>query len=559
MDLLQLQTMIDAGETYTVEFKGEHRAPLHDRAIVEVVVCLANGLGGSLLIGVEDDGTVTGARPRHGAHTDTLRLQAMVANSTTPPVSVDAAVVTHGGGLVVVVTVPDEPRVVGTTRGLYQRRALGGDGKPACIAFPAHEMLAREVDRSAVDYATLPVRGATWADLDPLEIERVRRLVREGGPTADPVLATLADADIARALGVATDVDGAPVPLMGALLLFGRIDALERAVPMHEVAFQVLQREAVEVNEITRWPLLRAADELFTRIRARSTDEEVDAGLLRIALPSLPDAVVREVVANALVHRDWTRLGPVRVQMTENALEVANPGGLPAGVPVDNILRMSNARSPRLAEAFKRVGLVERTGRGVDRMFSTLLRIGREQPDYSLTTDESVRAVIPVASADRALARYIIERENRLQRPTPLGQLLILHALRHGGRQRTHDLALVLQQTDAQARAVLAELVSDGQVEARGDGPGRTYHLAAAVYRALDSPAAHTRVRGFDRLQQEQMALSYVDAQGRITRGQVADLCGLSPTQAGYVLRRMVDHGLLTRHGDRRWAYYDRG
>lgn len=559
MDLTDLTAALDAGETYTVEFKGERREPLSDSKLVEVVVCLANGAGGTLLIGVEDDGTVTGAEPRHGTHTDTLRLQAMVANSTTPPVSVEAVVVEHEDGPVVVVTVPDEARVVGTTKGLYQRRALGGDGRPACIAFPAHEMLAREIDRGAVDYATLPVRGATWDDLDPLELERVRRLVREGGPAADPVLASLADTEIAKALGVAVDVDGATVPLAGALLLFGRTEALERMVPTHEVAFQVLRGDAVEVNEIARWPLLRAADELFSRLRARSTEEEVDAGLVRIALPSLPEVVVREVVANALVHRDWTRLGAIQVQLTEDALEIASPGGLPIGVRVDNILREQNARSPRLAEAFKRVGLVERTGRGVNRMFSTLLRIGREQPDYGLTTDESVRAVIPVAGADRALARYIIERETRLQRPTPLSQLLVLHALRHGGRQRTRDLALVLQQTDAQARAVLADLVVDGQVEARGDGPGRTHHLSAAVYRVLDPPAAHTRVRGFDRLQQEQMVLGYVNAQGRITRGQTAELCAVSPTQAGYLLRQMVGNGLLALHGDRRWAYYDRG
>lgn len=74
---------IAEGESYGVEFKGEGRAPLNDRDLVEAVVCLANGTGGLLLVGVEDDGTVTGARPRHEAgRTDPLRLQALIANST---------------------------------------------------------------------------------------------------------------------------------------------------------------------------------------------------------------------------------------------------------------------------------------------------------------------------------------------------------------------------------------------------------------------------------------------------------------------------------------------
>jgi hypothetical protein len=64
---------IAGGETYEGEFKGEQREQLNDRDLVEAVVCLANGTGGVLLVGVEDDGTISGARPRHEAgRTDPL-------------------------------------------------------------------------------------------------------------------------------------------------------------------------------------------------------------------------------------------------------------------------------------------------------------------------------------------------------------------------------------------------------------------------------------------------------------------------------------------------------
>ena len=66
----ELRATIAAGETFTVEFKGEERNAINDTTIVENVVCLANGRGGLLLIGVEDDGRVTGSRPRHGTYTD---------------------------------------------------------------------------------------------------------------------------------------------------------------------------------------------------------------------------------------------------------------------------------------------------------------------------------------------------------------------------------------------------------------------------------------------------------------------------------------------------------
>lgn len=84
----EVRSWLAGGENYRVEFKSERRKPLNDRDLVEVVVCLANGAGGVLLIGVEDDGTPTGARPRHeGKRTDPSRVQALIANNTQPAVA----------------------------------------------------------------------------------------------------------------------------------------------------------------------------------------------------------------------------------------------------------------------------------------------------------------------------------------------------------------------------------------------------------------------------------------------------------------------------------------
>jgi ATP-dependent DNA helicase RecG len=144
--------LIAGGETFEVEFKGEGRERFNDQDLVEAVVCLANGSGGMLLVGVEDDGAVTGARPRHEAdRTDLLRVQVLIANKTQPPLPVVASSVQANDKDVLVAEVPDSPRVVGTTRGTYVRRAMRGDSRPTCVPYHAHEMLAHEVDRGAVD------------------------------------------------------------------------------------------------------------------------------------------------------------------------------------------------------------------------------------------------------------------------------------------------------------------------------------------------------------------------------------------------------------------------
>jgi ATP-dependent DNA helicase RecG len=68
----------------------------------------------------------------------------------------------------------------------------------------------------------------------------------------------------------------------------------------------------------------------------------------------------------------------VHVQWSEEQLEISSPGGFPSGIRLDNLLvAPPHPRSPLLADAFKRTSLVERTGRGINRMFAEQLRVGR--------------------------------------------------------------------------------------------------------------------------------------------------------------------------------------
>jgi len=546
---------IAGGERYDVEFKGERRGKLNDRDLVEAVVCLANGSGGVLLVGVEDDGTVSGAMPRHEAgRTDPLRVQALVANSTQPPLSVTVQTVRVQGKEILVVEVPDSPRVVGTTKGTYVRRAMAGDGSPTCVPYHAHEMLAHEVDRGATDWAALRVGGARWDDLDPLEFERLRRLSSAAGEGADRVLGSLSDREIVSALGLArhdTEIT------TGTLLLFGRVEALRRFLPTHEAAFQVLRGLDVEVNEFLPYPLFRLAEEMFVRFRARNREEELQFGLIRVAVSTYSETAFREALANALIHRDYTRRGAVYVQWTDEQLEISSPGGFPPGIRLDNLLvAPPHPRSPLLADAFKRTGLVERTGRGINRMFAEQLRFGRPAPDYGRSTDDHVVAVLPGGPANLSVTRWVLNQEAQHGVPLSLSELQVLTELLQERRATTADLAHVLQRTDSETRTLLTRMVERGWIEARGEGKGRSWHLSAAVYRVLEAPAGYVRVRGFDPLQQEQMIMQYVDAYGKITRAEAADLCSLGGDQASRLLRRLADEGKLERHGSRRGSFY---
>lgn len=552
--------MLDAGESLSTEFKGESRNPLNDRDLVEAVVCLANRSSsdsGWLLIGVEDDGRITGARPRHGARTDSRRLQALIANRTRPSLSCPVEVIEESGHSIVVIEVPASRAPVSTTDGVFLRRALGHHGAPECLPMSFYEMQSLQADRGSMDYTSLEVPGLAWEDLDPLEFARFRRRIEESRGQGDRTLLELSDIDLAKALGAVRANHVVTSVRMLGLLLFGKEQALRENLPAHEVAFQVMRGTKVEVNEFFRWPLIRVVDEVEARFRARNREEEVMLGMTRLGIPDYPERAVREALVNALIHRDYTRLGAVHLQWHPERLIYSNPGGFPEGIRLDNLLvAPPTPRNPSLADAFKRAGLVERTGRGIDILYEEQLRNGRPAPSYEGSTPTSVVLVLPGGAPNLAFVRMVVE-ETRQGYELRLGDLLVLNHLWLERRLTTADAARLLQRSEAEARALLGRLVEAGLIEHRGDGRARSYHLAASTYRNLGQKVEYVRQRGFEPMQQEQLVLQYVQKHGRITRREAAELCRLSPYQASRVLQTMTERGQLVPRGRMKGTFYE--
>lgn len=545
MNADMLQALIDGGETLLVEFKSEEKFPLNDRDLVEAVVCLANrsdGRDGCLLIGLEDDGRVTGARRLHGERTDPDRLAALIASRTRPSLSVQVEVV----------------EILGTSDGVFLRRIIGSDGRPACVPMDAAAMASLSADRRQIDPSAQVIAEARWQDLDPLEFERFRRSIRERRGRSDESLLDLPDLELAKALGVVEANGEVGGIRLAALLLFGKEEALRRFVPAHEVAFQILRGLEVEVNDFFRWPLLRVMEEIEARIRARNREQELMVGMLRVGVPDYPESALREALANALIHRDYLRLGAVHFQWYDDRIEISNPGGFPEGVRLDNLLvTPPRPRNPLLADAFKRASIVERTARGIDTIFFEQLRNGRPAPSYARSDATSVVVVIPGGEANLDFVRLVVS-ESQAGRPLGLDELLILNTLWLERSLTTEQAARLIQKSETEPRAILRQLVESGLIEERGQKKGRAWHLSAATYRALGEKAAYVRQRGFEPLQQEQMVLQYVEKHGRITRREAAELCRIAPHQARDLLARLVRQGKLVMYGAKKGAFYER-
>ena len=385
-------------ETLSKEFKSDLKG-LPDSELVEAVVALANTDGGCVYLGVEDDGTPTGVKQKHQ---DPIGMAAMIANRTVPPISVRSELV--GDDIKVVqVEVPKSQSVVSTKSGKILRRMMKMDGTPESVPMYPYEIATRLSDLGRLDYSAQPVMESTRDDLDPLERDRLRKIIASY-QSSDRNLLELSDADLEKSLRLVVSVNGELTPTLAGLLLIGNEEALQRLVPTNEAAFQVLVGTDIKVNQTYRGPLLKTIEQIAESFKPWNPGTELTVGLFSSVVPEFDERAFREALVNAFGHRDYSLLGRVRVLVDDAGLTIANPGGFVEGINVHNLLTAEpRGRNPCLMDALKRTGLAERTGRGIDRIFEGALNYGRPLPDYSRSNRRGVWCCCLVVCPTRRL------------------------------------------------------------------------------------------------------------------------------------------------------------
>lgn len=549
----EIESLLEKGETLAIEFKSDVKS-LPDRDLVAAVVAMANTEGGLILLGVEDDGSVTGVQP---AHLDTAGLKALIANRTSPSVATSTEIIEYDEKKILSIAVPKSHSIVSTADGLVLRRRLMASGRPEAVPFYPHEFIQRQAALGLVDPSAMPLLSLSVEDLNPLERQRIREAIRRYG--GDTTLLPLADEELDGALGLVTTVEGVRRPTVSGLLLMGREEVIRRHLPAHEVAFQVLEGTDVRVNEFFRKPLLQTFEEIELLFKAHVVEQEIQVGLFRVPIPNFDRRAFREGFINAMVHRDYARLGAVHVRLDDDGLTISSPGGFIEGVTLHNLLvALPRSRNPLLADIVKRIGLAERTGRGIDRIFEGMLRYGRPAPDYSMSDFYSVVLLMSRADADTSFLEMILAHEARTGAPMPIDSLIILSRLRQERRLTTTDLAASTQKPETATRATIEKLVEAGMIEAQGAGRGRSYMLSAKVYKKTGQKTAYVRQAGFDPIQQEQMVLTYIDKHESIRRAEVMELCRLSGPQAYHLLNHLKKQGKIRKKGEKRHTFYTR-
>jgi ATP-dependent DNA helicase RecG len=548
----EILKIIQQGESLTLEFKSDQKS-LPDRDLVAAVVSLANTEGGELLLGVEDDGTVTGLHP---SHINITGIPSLIANRTNPAISVQIEKYTISGKPVARISVSKSRQLVSTSEGLLLRRRMKLDNTPEAVPFYPHEFIQRQSSMGLIDPSAMVLEDIEMEQLDTLQRQRLRNAIKKYG--GEQALLTLADEELDGALALCKEVNGIKHPTVTGLLLLGTEELLRQHIPAYEVAFQVLQGTDVKVNEFFRKPLLETFEEVELLFRARVEEEEIQVGFFRVPVPNYDRRAFREAFVNSLVHRDFSRLGAVHVKISDDGLTISNPGGFVEGVSLNNLLVADpRSRNPLLADVIKRIGLAERTGRGIDRIYEGMLRYGRPAPDYSMSNEFTVSLQMANAAADLDFLKMVVEQEDKLGN-MPIDSLIILSRLREERRLTTADFVTSVQKSETSVRSTLEKLVETGFLEPHGTGRGRTYTLSVKLYQNAGQNAEYIRQAGFSDIQQEQMVLNYIDKHGSIKRAEVAELCHISLPQAYHLLKKLQGRGSIMQKGKMRHAFYTR-
>lgn len=412
-DVLQ---MIANGENSGVEFK---RDDLRPEQLAKEIVALANLKGGSLLLGVEDDGSISGIQR---ADLELWVMDTVFGRYVHPMILPYYEEVAFDDGRRVA--------VISLTEGAAKPYVLRNNGREEIYVrvgstsrLATREQQARLFESGGLLHSeVLPVSGSTLDDLDLARLTDYLLSIT-GDPSAP---ATPADWE-QRLAGLGFMVarpDGPLVCTIAGLVLFGH--APRRAMRYAGVRWMSFAGTDKEYNaqddSVLDGPLLALwrggpgeprefvegglLERLVDRMRPFTTHAggELQDGVRRDAVERYPAEAVREAVLNALVHRDWTRAMEVEVVNYADRLEVISPGSLQNSMTVEKMLAgQRSARNPIIVEVMRDYGYVEHRGMGVRRKIVPLTREFAGRDARFEATDDFLRVSLP-ARAGRAAA-----------------------------------------------------------------------------------------------------------------------------------------------------------
>jgi ATP-dependent DNA helicase RecG len=416
----ELADLVRRGESETLEFKkttGEREAGLR-------TLCgMLNGAGGRVLFGVTPAGKVIGQDVSDATQTE--MAHGVTHFDPFAPIQQEW-IELPSGKTVLVVSADASPEAPHDYQGRPYRRV-----NSTTTIMPQADYVQRLLVRT--HKANRWENRTAEGNLE-LDMGEVRRML------TDAVVASLLDtqttdpADALDRLGLV--VGGRATQAAVVAFAVNPYPAYPQCALRLARFRGVTKDEFLDQNQMTghAFKLLREAD-LFLRRHLPVTGRFESGVLERIDEPLFPPLALREALVNALIHRDYSLAGgAVSVAVFDDRVEISSAGTLPSGITVEDLTRdhQSLPRNPLLAETFFRRGLIEKWGRGTQKIVRLCVEAGHPSPEFVEQGGGVTVRFIPKGYAPpHRIEHNLTERQRR-----------ILFSLRDGGPVKPETIRL---------------------------------------------------------------------------------------------------------------------
>jgi ATP-dependent DNA helicase RecG len=406
----RVQLAVSLGESHFREYKSAFAGPPNARVardikdvcadVARTLVAFANADGGELLVGVEDDGEITGIAKADYAD-GLLTAPGTHVHRDTPLPTTRTAKVELNGKVVVYFSIPKGTEYVYLTSDgrCLQRRDRESVPIPSeSIVLARSERTSREYDRAFVD-------GASVDDLDLTLVYHVANRISKG-MSAEKCLQHLELAEF----------DGFRFRLRrAALLLFSRKPtkwhprSQVRLLKINGTELKSGEAYNVTADQEVTDNLLTLIETSWDLVRPYLTETRLSAGALFRTQIIYPEAACREALINAIAHRDYSIEGRgIEVHVYDDRLTIISPGSLLSSISLNDLqkqLGVHQSRNSFVARVLREIGYMRELGEGMRRIFELMKSNDLAPPD--LASDNASFAIT-------LHHRYLFSREEKL-------------------------------------------------------------------------------------------------------------------------------------------------
>ena len=358
MTVENLKKILAAGEGIGIEFK-ESKDSLPEN-VFESVCAFLNRVGGDLLLGVKNSGKVIGidSEKIDKIKTDLVNLSNN-PNKLDPPFMIFPEEFTVGGKKIIYVRVPQSSQVHKSGRFIFDRNE-DGDFKVTSSA-----AISRLYQRKSAWFTENKIYPfLRFSDFNEPVFRKVRNLIQSHRP--DHPWLTITNEEMLRSAGLfRRDFEtGKEGYTLAAALLFAKDDVLQQIVPAYktDLLLRVKDRDHYDDRREVRTNLVDAYDEIMRFIRTYLPDKFYMEGDIRV---DLREKIFREVVANILIHREYTNAFPARLIIQPEAVKTENANNPVGHGPIDPDNFNPHPKNPAIVKFFQQLGRAEELGSGI--------------------------------------------------------------------------------------------------------------------------------------------------------------------------------------------------